>query len=89
MKEIVAYVAASHGTSERRACSNDSRRDKCLDLPWFETLAEARAIVEARRWNDHESRPHMVLGHKTPQDSQVQRGPCGSTTGSTAGEGQR
>ena len=66
---------------------NGSLRDECLNLHWFETLAEARTIIEAWRRDYNESRPHMALGQKTPQEYLLQRGPCGSTKGSTAGEG--
>ena len=40
---------------------NGSLRDECLNLHWFETMAEARVTVEAWRRNYNESRPHMDL----------------------------
>ena len=37
---------------------NSSVRDKCVNRYWFETMAEARAIIEAWRRDYNESRPH-------------------------------
>jgi putative transposase len=39
---------------------NGSLRDECLNVNWFETLEDARAIVEAWRADYNESRPHMA-----------------------------
>ncbi len=39
---------------------NGSLRDECLNVHWFETMEEARAIVEAWRTDYNESRPHMA-----------------------------
>lgn len=47
---------------------NGSFRDECLNLHWFETLAEARQLIEAWRQDYNESRPHMALGHLSPQE---------------------
>jgi len=47
---------------------NGSFRDECLNLHWFETLAEARQLIEAWRQDYNESRPHMALGHLPPQE---------------------
>jgi putative transposase len=43
---------------------NGSLRDECLNLHWFATMAEAKAIIEAWRRDYNESRPHMALGHQ-------------------------
>jgi len=45
---------------------NGSLRDECLNLHWFETIAEARLLIEAWRIEYNESRPHMALGNQTP-----------------------
>jgi putative transposase len=39
---------------------NGSLRDECLNVNWFETLDEAKAITEAWRRDYNESRPHMA-----------------------------
>ncbi len=66
---------------------NGSLRDECLNLHWFATLTEARSIIETWRRDYNESRPHMALGYRTPQEYLLQRGPSGLTKGATAGEG--
>jgi putative transposase len=43
-------------------------RDKCLNLHWFETLQEAKAIIEAWRRDYNESRPHMALNGQSPAE---------------------
>jgi putative transposase len=45
---------------------NRSLRDECLNVHWFETLAEARCLIEAWRVEYNESRPHMALGNIPP-----------------------
>lgn len=40
-----------------------SLRDECLNLHWFETLGDAKEIIEAWRRNYNESRPDMALGN--------------------------
>jgi putative transposase len=47
---------------------NGSLRDECLNLHWFETINEARSLIEAWRTDYNESRPHMALGNKTPME---------------------
>jgi len=44
---------------------NGSFRDECLNH-WFETIAEARLLIEVRRTEYNESRPHVALGNQTP-----------------------
>jgi putative transposase len=46
---------------------NGTFRDECMNLHWFETVADARMLIEAWR-NDYESRAHMALGNQTPQE---------------------
>lgn len=45
---------------------NGSFRDECLNLHWFESLEEAKVIIEAWRRDYNESRPHMALGDASP-----------------------
>lgn len=45
---------------------NGSFRDECLNLHWFESLAEARREIEAWRRDYNETRPHMALNDLTP-----------------------
>ena len=45
---------------------NGSLRDECLDVNWFESLDEAKAIIEAWRVDYNESRPHMALHGQAP-----------------------
>ena len=45
---------------------NGNLRDECLSLHWFESLAEARMEIEARRQEDNGTRPHSSLGNQAP-----------------------
>ncbi|MCW3543626.1 IS3-like element ISBcen22 family transposase [Burkholderia cenocepacia] len=45
---------------------NGSFRDECLNLHWFESLAEAKREIEAWRRDYNETRPHMALKELTP-----------------------
>lgn len=45
---------------------NGSFRDECLNLHWFETLAQAKREIEAWRQDYNENRPHMALQDLTP-----------------------
>lgn len=65
---------------------NGSLRDECFNLHWFTTLAEAKTIVEVWRRDYNESRPHMALGHRTPQEYLLHSRPLAETKGLTAGE---
>lgn len=47
---------------------NGSFRDECLNLHWFETLDEAKAIIEAWRRDYNESRPHSTLNDLSPTE---------------------
>ena len=47
----------------------DSRlRDECLNEHVFTTLAEAREIIEAWRYDYNWRRPHSSLGARTPRE---------------------
>ena len=45
---------------------NGHFRAECLDQHWFETLAEAREVIEAWRVEYNEERPHRSLQQRTP-----------------------
>ena len=51
---------------------NGSLRDECLNLHWFETLAEARRLIEAWRIDYNMNRPHMALGNIPPAEYALQ-----------------
>jgi len=46
--------------------SNGKLRDELLDREIFDTLAEAKALVERWRWEYNTIRPHSSLGYKPP-----------------------
>jgi putative transposase len=60
---------------------------ECLNLHWFATMAEAKAVIEAWRQDYNESRPHMALGHRTPQEYLLGTDLSGSATGPLTGKG--
>ena len=45
---------------------NGTFRDECLNVHWFETLTEAKQLIEAWRQEYNESRPHRALGDLAP-----------------------
>lgn len=45
---------------------NARLRDECLNINWFENLAQAKAAIEAYRKEFNEERPHSSLGMQTP-----------------------
>lgn len=47
---------------------NGRMRDECLNQYWFRTLDDARWLVERRRIDYNELRPHSALGSLTPQE---------------------
>ncbi len=47
---------------------NGSLRDECLNVHWFESLTDAKAIVEGWRRDYNESRPHSALMDLTPAE---------------------
>jgi len=50
---------------------NGKFRDECLNEHWFETLAEARRIIERWRQDYNDCRPHSSLGNRTPSEYRV------------------
>ena len=51
---------------------NGSLRDECLNLHWFDNLAEAKRLIEAWRIDYNVSRPHMGIGNTTPREYALQ-----------------
>lgn len=47
---------------------NGTFRDECLNVHWFETLAEAKQLIESWRSEYNESRPHRALNDRTPSE---------------------
>jgi putative transposase len=47
---------------------NGSLRDECLNVHWFETMEDAKAIIEAWRRDYNETRPHMALNGVAPEE---------------------
>ena len=45
---------------------NGKLRDECLNMHWFESLAEARKVIEGWRTEYNEMRPHSSLGNRVP-----------------------
>src|SRR5579885_3127191 len=53
---------------------NSRLRDECLNEHVFTTLAEAREIIEAWRYDYNCCRPHSSLGARTPREFADQQG---------------
>jgi putative transposase len=53
---------------------NGSLRDECLNVHWFETMEDAKVIIEARRRDYNETRPHMALNAAAPEEFARQSG---------------
>jgi putative transposase len=47
---------------------NGKFRDECLNEHSFESLAEAREIIEIWRLDYNTQRPHSSLGNRTPEE---------------------
>jgi putative transposase len=47
---------------------NGTFRDECLNVHWFETLTEAKQLIEAWRQEYNGSRPHWALDDRTPSE---------------------
>lgn len=47
---------------------NGRLRDECLNLEWFQSVAEARVVIEAWRRHYNEDRPHSSLGYQAPRE---------------------
>ena len=53
---------------------NGSLRDECLNVHWFDSLAQAKASIEAWRRDYNESRPHSALADLAPAEYARQLG---------------
>lgn len=53
---------------------NGSFRSECLNVHWFNSLAEAQSAIEAWRRDYNESRPHTSLKDMTPAEFARQAG---------------
>jgi putative transposase len=51
---------------------NGTFRAECLDTNWFQSLPEARQIIEVWRREYNESRPHKALPHRTTTEFAIQ-----------------
>jgi putative transposase len=47
---------------------NGTFRAECLDTNWFQTLPEAKLVIEAWRLEYNVSRPHRALDYGTPEE---------------------
>ena len=47
---------------------NGSLRDECLNVHWFNSLADAKEKLDAWRIDYNETRPHKALDHRTPRE---------------------
>lgn len=52
---------------------NGRLRDECLNVHQFQSLEEARALIETWRLDYNQHRPHSSLGHLTPNEFMRQR----------------
>jgi putative transposase len=48
---------------------NGSLRDECLNVHWFESIDDAKEIIEAWRRDYNETRPHMALNGNAPEEN--------------------
>ena len=54
---------------------NGKLRDELLDQEVFETLLEARVLIERWRRHDNTVRPHSSLGYRPPAPETIAAGP--------------
>jgi len=45
---------------------NGKFRDECLNMHWFESLGQARRLIEQWRIEHNETRPHSSSGNRAP-----------------------
>ena len=63
---------------------NGTLRDECLNLHWFDDIAQASQLIEVWRRDYNESRPHMALGNLSPAEYATRAGTRYDTTGLSA-----
>ena len=61
-------------------------RDECLNLEWFDNLAQARVVIERWRRQYNKERPQSSLGYQTPR---AFRAEYDRAQGSKAGRAER
>jgi putative transposase len=66
---------------------NGSLRDECLNVHWFETIDEAKEMIEAWRIDYNGSRPHQALNAMTPAAFAIKCRSSGLETGLLTAEG--
>jgi putative transposase len=52
---------------------NGQLRNECLNVQQFHSVADARAKIEAWRYDYNQVRPHSALGHLTPSEFVIHR----------------
>jgi putative transposase len=67
---------------------NGELRDELVIRESFETLLEARVLIE--RWREHYNtvRPHSALGYRSPAPETIAAGPPSGPGGAAAGSGR-
>lgn len=68
---------------------NGSLRDECLNLHWFQSLADARRVIEAWREDYNTVRPHSSLQGCTPRAWADQHQGCDAPLATPAGTAVR
>jgi len=63
---------------------NGTLRDECLNLHWFDDIAQASKVIEAWRRNYNESCPHMALRNLPPAEYATRTGTRNGITGLNA-----
>jgi putative transposase len=65
---------------------NGTLRDECLNLHWFDTIAQAGQLIEAWRRDYNESRPHTALGNLPPAEYATRPGTWNEVKGLNAAQ---
>lgn len=65
---------------------NGTLRDECLNLHWFDDLAQASVLIEAWRRDYNESRPHSALNNLPPAEYAMRSGTRSEITGLSAAQ---
>ena len=65
----LAFIDPGKPNQNSRIESFNSRfRQECLNQEWFESLAEARRVIEVWRIKYNQQRPHSSLGYLPPEE---------------------
>ena len=65
---------------------NGTLRDECLNLHWFDDLAQASVLIEAWRRDYNESRPHSALNNLPPAEYAMRSGTRSEIIGLSAAQ---